>query len=141
MTAASKGAVDVTTSRSDPEVVEGFLQQDGEVIGTLLVMKGGCQGKGPPGFITCFARLLNVSGEKDSKNCWYLALSQISSLSTAAVRTISLSMPACSFRFWGMSKRPAESSSTIVAPFRKYLLNCRTSGSKSFSWLILAKIG
>jgi len=38
MTATPKGAVDVTTSWSDPEVVERFLQQDGEVIGTLLVM-------------------------------------------------------------------------------------------------------
>jgi hypothetical protein len=38
MTATPKGAVDVTTSRSDPEVVKRFLQQDGEVIGTLLVM-------------------------------------------------------------------------------------------------------
>ena len=36
---------------------------------------------------------------------------------------------------------PAVSNSAIVAPFRKYLLNCRTSGSKSFNWLILAKMG
>jgi hypothetical protein len=38
MTTAPKGAVDVTTSRSDPEVIKSFLQHDGEVIGTLLVM-------------------------------------------------------------------------------------------------------
>jgi hypothetical protein len=38
MTATPKGAVDVTTSGSDPEVFQGFLQQDGEVIGILLVM-------------------------------------------------------------------------------------------------------
>src|SRR5580658_7463425 len=141
MTATPKGAVEITTSWSDPEVVECLLQQDGEVIGTLLVMLGGCQGKSPPGFITCFARLLNFSGEKDSKNCWYLDLSHISILSTAAVSTRSLSRPACSFRLKGIRRRPAESSSTMVAPFRKYLLNCRTSGSKSFNWLILAKIG
>jgi hypothetical protein len=38
MTATPKGAIDVTTSRSDPEIVECLLQQDGEVIGILLVM-------------------------------------------------------------------------------------------------------
>jgi hypothetical protein len=38
MTTTAKGTVDVAASGSDPEVVKGFLQQDGEVIGTLLVM-------------------------------------------------------------------------------------------------------
>jgi hypothetical protein len=38
MTPTPKGAVDITTSRSDPEVVKSFLQHDGEVIGILLVM-------------------------------------------------------------------------------------------------------
>jgi hypothetical protein len=38
MTTTPKGAVDVTTSRSDPEEVECFLQQDGKVIDALLVM-------------------------------------------------------------------------------------------------------
>jgi hypothetical protein len=38
MTTAAKGAVNIATSRSDPEVVKSFLQQDGEVISTLLVM-------------------------------------------------------------------------------------------------------
>jgi hypothetical protein len=34
MTATAEGAVDVTTGRLNPEAVERFLQQDGEVIGT-----------------------------------------------------------------------------------------------------------
>jgi hypothetical protein len=38
MTAAAESTVDVTPSWSNPEVVKGFLQQDGEVISTLLVM-------------------------------------------------------------------------------------------------------
>jgi hypothetical protein len=38
MPAAAEGAVNVLASRSDPEVVKGLLQQDGEVIGILLVM-------------------------------------------------------------------------------------------------------
>ena len=43
------------------------------------------------GAITSAARLLNASGEKESKNCWYLFLSQISILLTAETSTISLS--------------------------------------------------
>jgi hypothetical protein len=38
MTTAAESAVDVAACRSDPEVVECLLQQDGEVIGILLVM-------------------------------------------------------------------------------------------------------
>jgi hypothetical protein len=38
MTAAAEGTVYIAASRSDPEVVEGLLQQDGEVISILLVM-------------------------------------------------------------------------------------------------------
>jgi hypothetical protein len=38
MPPSAEGAIDIATSRSDPEVVKSFLQQDGEMIGTLLVM-------------------------------------------------------------------------------------------------------
>src|SRR4030095_11984039 len=91
--------------------------------------------------ITCCASWLNASGENDSKNCWYLRLSQISILFIADARTISFSKPACSFKLGGISNRPALSSSNTVAPFKKYLLNSRTLGSKSFSLLSSEKIG
>jgi hypothetical protein len=38
MTATPKRAVDIATSGSDPEVFKGLPQQNGEVIGILLVM-------------------------------------------------------------------------------------------------------
>jgi len=117
MTTASEGAVDIGTFRLDLKVIQCLLQEDRGVIGFLVPVGPGipagflalagflvpvvgcCQCADPPGFITCRARLLNASGEKDSKNCWYLFLSQISILSTAATSTISFSRPACSFRF------------------------------------------
>src|SRR5687768_5713508 len=57
--------------------------------------------------ITSFAKLLNASGEKVSKNCWYLVLSQISILLTAETSTISFSSPAYSIRFLGSNRRLA----------------------------------
>src|SRR6187402_309652 len=127
MTAATECAVDIDAVRPYGQSVQCFLEEDRHMIGGVRHRDI------PPGFMTCLARLLNASGEKDSKNCWYLVLSQISILSTAATSTISFSRPACSFRFWGTNNLPALSKSAIVAPFRKYLLNCRTSGSKSFN--------
>jgi hypothetical protein len=38
MTATAKSAINITTSRPNPEEVKSLLQQDGEVIRTLLVM-------------------------------------------------------------------------------------------------------
>src|SRR6185437_9208872 len=70
-----------------------------------------------------------------------LVLSQISILFTAVTSTMSFSSPAYSFRFWVMSSLPAESSSIIVAPFKKYRLNDLTFGSKSFNLLISSKMG
>src|SRR5882762_5760189 len=143
MTATAEGTVDIDAFRLDLQTVQRFVKKHGYMIisACLSVAARHHHCESPPGFITCLARLLNASGEKDSKNCWYLLLSQISILSTAATSTISFSRPACSFRFCGINNLPAESNSAIVAPFRKYLLNCRTSGSKSFNWLILVKMG
>src|SRR5258708_4989054 len=124
--ATAKGQIGIDSVGPDGESIERLFQENRQMIGILLlaVLVARLRHEpSPPGFITCFARLLNASGEKDSKNCWYLLLSQISILSTAAASTTSFSRPACSFRFWGINNRPAESSSTIVAPFRKYLLN------------------
>jgi hypothetical protein len=36
--AAAEGAIDITPFGSDPEIVKCLLQQDGEVIGVLLVV-------------------------------------------------------------------------------------------------------
>src|SRR5206468_4506785 len=58
-----------------------------------------------PPVITSLARLLNASGENESKNCLYLLLSQISILFTAATSTISFCRSAYSFRFGGTSNR------------------------------------
>src|SRR6266487_4563670 len=44
-------------------------------------------------------------------------------------------------RFLGSNKRFALSSSTCVAPFKKYRVNCLVLGSNWFSALILEKIG
>ena len=59
----------------DLQSVERFRQQNREVVGALIPGRGTGvlvdrwnQGRSPPGFITCLARLLNASGEKDSKN-------------------------------------------------------------------------
>jgi len=75
MAATAEGAVYVTAIRSDLQSVERFRQQNREVVGALVPGGGTgflvdrwCQGRSPPGFITCLARLLNASGEKDSKN-------------------------------------------------------------------------
>src|SRR5690242_13755439 len=91
--------------------------------------------------ITSLARSLNASGEKVSKNSWYLALSQISILSIAETKTISFSRPAYSIRFLGSKSLPAPSGLTCVAPFKKYRLNCLTFGSKSFNLPSSEKIG
>ena len=61
-------------------------------------------------------------------------MDQISILSTADASTISFSKPAYSFRFGGSKSLPAESNSTSVAPFRKYLLNSLTFGNSVFSF-------
>ena len=45
----------------------GF-KKHGQVVRLVVLVVGGRHNCNPPGFITCLARLLNASGEKDSKN-------------------------------------------------------------------------
>src|ERR1700761_2525694 len=102
MAATAKGQIGIDAVGPDGERVKRLFQKNRQVIGiglAAILIARVRHDESPPGFITCFARLLNASGEKDSKNCWYLLLSQISILSTADARTISLSRPAWSFRF------------------------------------------
>src|SRR5450432_1823403 len=139
MAASAKGAINIDPVRPDIQTVHRFGKQYGYMICGIRIHHI-IHFSGLP-FITSLARPLKSSGEKVSKNCWYLILSQISILFTAVTSTISFSRPAYSFRFCGISNLPAESSSIIVAPFKKYLLNDLTFGSKSFNLLISSKMG
>ena len=67
MAATTKGAVDIDSIRLDVQSVKCLLQKDRKVIG-FVILTGSRHCWDPPGFITCLARLLNASGEKDSKN-------------------------------------------------------------------------
>jgi hypothetical protein len=79
MATTAECAVDIDAVRSYCQSVQCFLQQDGHMIGIVLPTPAlygaailpcicACHRDSPPGFITCLARLLNASGEKDSKN-------------------------------------------------------------------------
>src|SRR3979411_1608099 len=136
MTTTPVGTINIYSVRFDAQGFDNFIQQN-----RYVVLLSHFYLSFFPSAITFFAMLLNASGEIESKSWWYLLLSQISILLTAATSTISFSKPACSFRLGGTSNRPAASGSTIVAPFKKYRRNSLTFGSKSFSLLISAKSG
>src|SRR5450631_2783163 len=139
MSTSAKSAINKDPACPDIQTVHRFGKQYGYMIcGTgipHIVHLSGLP------FITSLARPLKSSGEKVSKNCRYLTLSQISILLTAVTNTMSFSSPAYSFRFCGISNLPAPSNSIIVAPFKKYLRNDLTFGSKSFKLLICSKMG
>src|SRR5450432_4637290 len=139
MTTSAKGAINIDPVRPDVQTVHRFSKQYGYMICGIGIPHIVHLSDLP--FITSLARPLKSSGEKVSKNCWYFTLSQISILLTAVTSTMSFSRPAYSFRFWGISNLPAPSNSIIVAPFKKYLRNDLTFGSKSFRWLIFSNMG
>ena len=65
MTSASESAVDIDPVRPYLQSVQRLLQQDRYMIRIIVCPY---HRESPPGFMTCLARLLNASGEKDSKN-------------------------------------------------------------------------